>query len=79
MLRRDTTVLDVVCYQRRLPHWHPEAVAFFVTWRLFGSQPATKLDHMEVESAGAAIVAWDQQLDQQSAGPVWLRQPEVAR
>ena len=28
-------------YVRKLPHWHPEATALFVTWRLFGSVPRT--------------------------------------
>ncbi len=72
-------MLDVVYYERRLPHWHPEGVAFFVTWRLCGSPPVTKLDHMEEEGSGAAFVAWDQQLDQENTGPVWMRQPEVTR
>lgn len=26
-------------YRRNLPHWHPEAKAIFVTWRLYGSLP----------------------------------------
>jgi len=33
-------------YRRRLPHWHPdisEATFLFVTWRLSGSIPRTRL------------------------------------
>src|SRR5512141_839296 len=26
-------------YRRHLPHWHPDGVEFFVTWRLYGSLP----------------------------------------
>jgi putative transposase len=27
-------------YRRHLPHWQPANAALFITWRLFGSQPA---------------------------------------
>ena len=30
-------------YRRNLPHWHPEGKSIFITWRLFGSLPASLL------------------------------------
>lgn len=30
--------------QRNLPHWQPEGAAIFVTWRLFGSLPASVVE-----------------------------------
>ena len=69
----------MTCYRRRLPHWHPEGVTFFVTWRLYGTLPATKVELKEDEKAGAAFAAWDRELDQHGAGPVWMKRPGVAR
>lgn len=28
-------------YRRNLPHWHPEGKSIFITWRLYGSLPAS--------------------------------------
>ena len=28
-------------YRRNLPHWHPEGKTIFITWRLYGSLPAS--------------------------------------
>lgn len=28
-------------YRRNLPHWHPEGKSIFLTWRLYGSLPAS--------------------------------------
>jgi putative transposase len=30
-------------YRRNLPHWHPEGKTIFITWRLYGSLPASLL------------------------------------
>ncbi len=30
-------------YRRNLPHWHPEGKSIFITWRLYGSLPASVL------------------------------------
>jgi putative transposase len=45
-------------YERNLPHWQPEGRAFFVTWRLWGSLPASALARVRAGlDAGAAVVA----------------------
>src|SRR5260370_29510107 len=30
-------------YRRNLPHWHPDGKSIFITWRLYGSLPASVL------------------------------------
>jgi REP element-mobilizing transposase RayT len=35
-------------YRRKLPHWHPEGRAIFVTWRIFGSLPIGVVPGMSV-------------------------------
>lgn len=30
-------------YRRNLPHWHPEGKTIFITWRLYGSLPASRM------------------------------------
>ena len=73
-------------YRRKLPHWHPddlaEATFLFVTWRLAGSVPRTRLPPPPTaapRSAGRAFLAWDREVDQAAFGPVWLRDDRVAR
>jgi hypothetical protein len=70
-------------YRRRLPHWHPdisEATFLFVTWRLSGSIPRTRLSPPASAqlSAGRRFLALDREVDQAALGPVWLRDPRVA-
>jgi REP element-mobilizing transposase RayT len=65
-------------YRRKLPHWQPEGVAIFLTWRLYGSLPLSRsLDHISVRS-GAEFVALDRQLDRAGHGPSWLKDPALA-
>jgi hypothetical protein len=77
-------------YRRRLPHWHPdisEATFLFVTWRLAGSIPRTRLPQRlagesacpTTLSAGRAFLALDREVDKAAFGPVWLRDDRVAR
>ena len=72
-------------YRRKLPHWHPditEATFLFVTWRLAGSLPRTRLPLSYSGgpiSAGRAFLAVDREVDKASIGPVWLRDARVAR
>jgi hypothetical protein len=76
-------------YRRKLPHWHPdisEAAFLFVTWRLAGSIPRTRLPPKRLagESAcptltGRAFLALDREADKAVFGPVWLRDTRVAR
>ena len=58
---------------RRLPHWQPDGVGYFVTWRL---PDAAVADLWTTQ--GAAFVAGDRLLDAAPSGPRWLAEPEVA-
>ena len=64
-------------YRRKLPHWQPDDVCFFVTWRLSGTLPLQKRVTSDC-SRGRAFVVADQALDQASSGPTWLRDPRIA-
>ena len=72
-------------YRRKLPHWHPdiaEETFLFVTWRLAGSIPRTRLPQPPTGaplSAGRAFLALDREADKAAFGPVWLRDARVAR
>jgi putative transposase len=72
-------------YRRKLPHWHPditEATFLFVTWRLAGTIPKTRLPRPNAGaplSAGRAFLAWDREVDKAAFGPVWLQDARVAR
>jgi putative transposase len=70
-------LIGVSFYTRRLPHWHPANADFFVTWRLYGSLPASKGVSGSL-SGGAAFVAFDRQLDRAASGPIWLKNAQVA-
>ena len=71
---------DMSFYRRRLPHWCPEEVPIFLTWKLFGTLPQPR----EVEQAdsllteGQRFAARDRRLDVAVTGPRWLQQPRVA-
>ena len=62
-------------YERRLPHWHPDGAALFVTWRLHGSLPKHP---PAILNPGRAFVAMDQMLAQAESGPKWLQDSRVA-
>lgn len=64
-------------YQRRLPHIHPQGARLFITWRLWGSLPAEKLQVVH-PTPSHAFAAKDRVLDRASSGPVWLKNPEIA-
>ena len=72
-------------YRRKLPHWHPdltEDTFLFVSWRLAGSVPRTRLPqlpHGTALSAGRAFLALDREVDKAAVGPVWLQDVRVAR
>jgi putative transposase len=54
----------------------------FVTWRLAGTIPTTRLPRPPTGaplSAGRAFLAWDREVDKAAFGPVWLRDARVAR
>ena len=63
-------------YRRRLPHWHPDHVNIFLTWRLWGSLPSgTKTVAL---TPGQAFVEDDGALDRDSLGPLWLKDSAIA-
>lgn len=64
-------------YRRRLPHIQPDHVYIFLTWRLFGSLPVTRVKG-PYPTPGHAFVAADRAPDHSGAGPQWLRDPRVA-
>jgi putative transposase len=70
-------------YRRKLPHWHPEiseAEFLFVTWRLAGSMPRTRLvQGLAGEGACPTFLAVDREEEKGAFGPVWLRDGRIAR
>src|SRR5712664_2976390 len=80
-------------YRRNLPHWHPEGKSIFITWRLYGSLPASMLKRIRTakidrstnpaeadseESPGRIFRQLDATLDSARSGPLWLADPEFA-
>jgi REP element-mobilizing transposase RayT len=72
----------VTFYRRKLPHWHPEAASIFLTWRLYGSLPAsvrTARNGCPTKySAGKQFKLFDSALDKGATGPLWLKDPRIA-
>jgi hypothetical protein len=65
-------------YRGRLPHWHPEDAALFMTWRLQGSLPR----HAEflvkpTQTEGQRFVVIDRQLDRAPVDPTGLTTSQV--
>jgi REP element-mobilizing transposase RayT len=69
----------VTYYRRKLPHWQPEGIALFVTWRLYGSLPAKTLNGRSEASPGEVFVTYDRFLDKAETGPLWLKDIRIAR
>ena len=65
-------------YRRHLPHWEPPGQDLFITWRLFGSLPATFRPHNAARTDGKQFVCFDRELDRACIGPLWLTDPKVA-
>ena len=64
-------------YRRRLPHFQPDDVYVFLTWRLWGSLPANR-QRRTYPTPGHAFVATDRALDCHRSGPLWLKDPRIA-
>jgi putative transposase len=64
-------------FHRRLEHSSRPGSAYFVTWRLAGSLPVTRVTDFWTRD-GAKFVEWDQLLDAVSTGPRWLDRIDVA-
>jgi REP-associated tyrosine transposase len=68
-------------YRRNLPHWLPQGPPIFLTWRLYGSLPAsyfTRLREIKKFSAGEEFRRADELLDRADKGPLWLKDSRVA-
>jgi len=65
--------------RRRLPHVAPQGKWLFVTWHLHGSLPHGVYPPPDKASSGRAFVWMDRYLDHASTGPLYLRQPPIAR
>jgi REP element-mobilizing transposase RayT len=75
--------------RRRPPHWHPhisEAAYLFVTWRLAGSLPKSRITQKlaggnacPTLTPGQSFAVLDREMDKAAFGPVWLRDPNVAK
>ena len=71
----------VVDYRRNLPHWFPDGRCIFLTWRLYGSLPASLLAEMVAgsnRSAGEEFQLAEKYLDRAKSGPLWLKNPRIA-
>jgi putative transposase len=66
-------------YQRRLPHYDAVGERLFVTFRLHGSLPASRIVPPQNLTSGKAFLAMDRLPDAARLGPVYLRQPEIAK
>ncbi len=66
-------------HRRRLPHVYPAGTPLFITWHLHGSVPASLLPPPGPLASGQAFVWLDRQLDILRHGPMYLRQPDIAR
>ena len=67
-------------YRRNLPHWQPDGLAIFLTWRLYGSLPkgfTQRLRKWNSEPKQQFLNA-ERMLDAASSGPLWLKNPEIA-
>jgi putative transposase len=72
----------LVYYERNLPHWLPEGRSLFLTWRLHGSLPAIFLENLHKDEKleqGRKFLCLDRKLDGAGFGPVWLRDPRIAK
>ena len=78
-------------YRRNLPHWHPEGKSIFITWRLYGSLPASLMTNKHTgknacvtktpgpgDFPGKQFLELDAALDSAKRGPLWLADPEFA-
>jgi putative transposase len=69
-------------YSRDLPHWHPPGKDIFLTWRLYGSLPLTFMRRQQSNVKSTArerFRATEAELDKALNGPVWLKDPRVAK
>ena len=72
--------LATLDYRRKLPHWQPDHVPIFVTWRLWGTLPARRQTGRNAASCsqGEEFAAADRELDSFTRGPLWLNDERIA-
>ncbi|HEV8147725.1 MAG TPA: transposase [Bryobacteraceae bacterium] len=66
-------------YERRLPHCHIIGEPLFVTFRLHGSLPTSRVFPPSNMNDGETFAAMDRLLDHTRTGPMFLAQPEIAQ
>jgi putative transposase len=66
-------------YERRLPHWDALGQPVFVTFRLHGSLPESRVFPPEDMSHGQTFVVMDRLLDFAQTGPLYLKETEVVQ
>jgi putative transposase len=67
-------------YRRHLPHWQKAGSALFITWRLYGSIPASVFALIQKEKdTNTRFLLFDNELDCASYGPTWLKDPSLAQ
>ncbi len=64
--------------RRHLPHLYAAEQPLFITFRLHGSLPAGREFPKISMTSGKAFVCMDRLLDNQQAGPTYLRMPGIA-
>ena len=69
----------MIHYERRLPHWDLVGHPLFVTFRLQGTLPASRVFPPANLNAGKAFVTMDRILDGARTGPQYLRMPQIAQ
>jgi putative DNA methylase len=70
---------DARCPWSTLPHWDIIGQRVFLTFRLNGSLPVNRVFPPTRMTGGKAFAALDKLLDQAETGPVYLRQPAIAK
>ncbi len=64
---------------RRLPHHYATGQPVFLTWRLHGSLPSSRVFPAEaITSSGKAFLVMDRLLDGGRSGPLYLQRPDMA-
>src|SRR5437016_3758129 len=59
-------------YRRKLPHFQPAGADLFITFRLAGTLP------LHFGRDGRSFVAADLELERNTCGTDWLKQPQIA-
>jgi REP element-mobilizing transposase RayT len=83
MLRAEFHFFGMSFYRRRLPHWQPEGVPIFLTWRLYGSLPRSLWEGRSQTcptwlTEGRRFLLMDRELDSARGGFMFLKHPLVA-